>query len=336
MQHRQVVRGQMAATSAHRVLQLRLLADLDGAQPARLDHRQQLTRTRRLGGSPGQQQITQREEKIGRPAPVRHLALRQVEGGFKPAQLLQREQRSQNQVVTPCRTRVAALQRVRVVRLGSSELRAQLQILAELVAQISVLRLRLQCQAQQVFIAPALGGHLRIQVAIVRNHQGQAAPRQHRLRLLMHPARIAHTVRQHARQPARCLPHAAIGTIEIAGHADLADEAGRLRAQCRQRLAALGDPFIGVEHQAPGRIGQRQRGVARGGEVVGPIEVRHACAAALGDGGGRVDRTGVEHPHRVDPGAGAEQATLDAARFVANDHDQGNRVHGGGHPDGLW
>ena len=42
MQHRQVVRGEEAAAAAHRVLQLGLLADLDRAQPARLDHRQQL------------------------------------------------------------------------------------------------------------------------------------------------------------------------------------------------------------------------------------------------------------------------------------------------------
>ena len=140
----------------------------------------------------------------------------------------------------------------------------------------------------------------------MRGDQRQAPARQRRVRLLVDAAGVADAARQQARQPARRVADGAAGLVEQAGDADLADEAGRLAAQRVERVGAVRDPFVGVEDQAPGRFGQRERGVAGGGEVVDPFEARDASAEAARDLGRRVERAGVEHDHLVDPRAGAD------------------------------
>ena len=89
------------------------------------------------------------------------------------------------------------------------------------------------------------------------------------------------------------------------------------------------DPLVGIEDEAPRRFGQRQRRVARSGEVVAPLEVRDARAHGAGNLRRRVARPGVQHDHFVDPRAGAREATPEAARLVADDHDESDALHAG-------
>ena len=328
VQHRQVVGGEEAAATADRVVELRLLADLERAQPARLDHRQQLGRARRRGDGEVEQEVAEGEEEVGRALPARHLALGQRQPGLEAAELLEREHRPQDEVVAPRGALVGAGERALVVRPGRREERAQLAVLAELVVKIGVVGRLVEGERQQLLVAARLLRLVRVEVAVVRDDEVEAAPRQHRIRLLVDAAGVADAARQHARQPARRVADAAVGIVERAGDADLADELRRQAAQRRERVGAGGDPLVRIEHQAPGRLGQRQRGVARGREVVAPREAGDARAEAARDLGRRIARAGVDDDDLVDPCARALEAALEAALLVANDHHQGEGIHG--------
>jgi hypothetical protein len=64
----------------------------------------------------------------------------------------------------------------------------------------------------------------------------------------------------------------------VAVDAQRTDEVRLGVAQLQQLDARLGDPFVGVDDDVPVGVGQLQRGVAGGGEVVAPREVADACA----------------------------------------------------------
>ncbi len=143
--------------------------------------------------------------------------------------------------------------------------------------KIGVVGRLVEGERQQLLVAARLLRLVRVEVAVVRDDELEAAPRQHRFRLLVDAAGVADAARQHARQPARRVADAAAGIVENAGDADLADELRRQAAQRGERVGARDDPLVRIEDQAPGRLGQRQRGVARGREVVAP---RRSCRRA--------------------------------------------------------
>ncbi len=195
-------------------------------------------------------------------------------------------------------------------------------VLAELVEQIRIVGPARERQLQQMTIATALVRHLRRLVAVVLDRQRQAPARQRRRRLLVHPPLVANAARQQPRQPARRAVDAPAAAVDETDHVELADEVGLGVADGRQRFAALGDPLVGIEHQAPVGIRQRERRVAGGREIIDPCEVRHAGAAARRDRRRVVDRAGVQHDHLVDPRSHAREAALDRAGLVARDQHQ--------------
>jgi hypothetical protein len=97
------------------------------------------------------------------------------------------------------------------------------------------------------------------------------------------PALIGNAARQDARQPARRVADRAVGDVELARDADLADEPG---ASLR---SAVSDSAPSLIHSSASRtrrqggVGQRQGRVAGGGEVVDPGEVADARAEATRD-----------------------------------------------------
>ena len=331
MEHRQVVRRQPAAAATDAVLQIGLLADLDGAQPTGLDHRQQLGGARRLLRRELrrqlQQHITEREVEIRRVRPVRHLGFGQLHGLLQAGQFLQGEQPPQHQVVAPTGTRWAARPGPRVVRFSGFKLALDLMVLAQLIVPVAVLRRCGQRLRQQAPDAPGLGHALRRLIAVVQHLQIESAAPQVGRRLLVNSTGILNAPWQHPRQPAGRLLLAAAPVVNLADHGDQADKLWRLLAQRVQDGRCAIDPFVGIQHQAPGRVGQGQRGISRGGEVIHPIELPDARTAAKRQGHRVVGRAGVEHPHFIDPSPGAVQAALDATRFVAGNQHQGNAVH---------
>src|ERR1700742_5078261 len=64
VQHDQVARGQGGTAAGDRAFEIRPFADLEAAQPGRLDHRQQLAGAHRLLGRPVEQQVAEREEEV--------------------------------------------------------------------------------------------------------------------------------------------------------------------------------------------------------------------------------------------------------------------------------
>ena len=207
VQNGQVVRGEKAAPAAHRVLQLRSLADLERAQPARLDHRQQLGGAARSRRRAVEQNVADREVEVGRVRPVRHFGLRQVDRDFEAADALEREQGSEDEIVTPCGIQVRTRERLLVVGQSRLEARPHLEVLAELVVQVRVARGGRKREPEQPLVAARLRRLLRREVAVVRDRDRQAPARQRRLRLLVDDACVADAARQHARHPARCLVH---------------------------------------------------------------------------------------------------------------------------------
>jgi hypothetical protein len=321
VKHRQVVRGEKAAAADDAVLQRRTLADLERAQPARFDHRQQHLRMGRLGRRPAEQQIADREEEVGRPGPARDRRLGQPERLLEPGQALQRVEPAHDPVVPPGRI-VGPAVGLRIVKGSGVELVVDLVVLAELVAQVRIVRLRREGELQQPTVAAALAVPLRRLVAVVPDRQRETPARQRRRGLLVHPALVAHAPRQQPREPARRALDPSAVVLDQAHHVQLADEARFGIANRSEALAAVLDPLVGIEDQAPVGVGQRERRVAGRREIVDPREMRHACAAARRDRRGVVDRAGVEHDHLVDPGPDALQAAFDRARFVACDQHQ--------------
>ena len=201
-------------------------------------------------------------------------------------------------------------------------------VLAQLVQQVGDRPRRAAAPAAAAAVAVALVRHLRGQIAVVQHLQREALPRQGRHRLFVHPAPRSCTPRGSSRgsQLGALLPPPAPPSIRLATRS----RPMRGVASCRQRLQRVGiaaDPLVGIEHQAPvtarsapARHCAPRR--SRRARARTPPARRSAAPARR-----VVHRAGVQHPHFVDPGRGAAQAALDAARLVARDHHQGQGRH---------
>jgi hypothetical protein len=327
VQHREVVRGQETATAVHAVGQLRSLADRHRALPGGLDHRHQRRAAGRLVCRPIEQHVAKRKAEVRRIAERGHLGLRQGDRLGVGAELLQCEQQPQHQIVAPRIARLRTVQRTLVAGQGIVKAGAQLEILAELVVQVAIVGALRQRLAQQSLVAPLLAAHAGVHVAVVPHGHGQAPARPVGSRLFVDAPLVARTARQHARQPARrTRGMRRVRTVQVVDpqHAYINR---LLRAQQPQRGGAIGQPLVGVEHQRPVGIGLFERGIARGREVVAPVEVAHPCAGTSCQLRRGVTGAGVEHEHRVDMRAHARQAAFDAARLVARDHHQRQTEH---------
>ena len=243
------------------------------------------------------------------------------------AAFLEREQAPHHQVVAPRGLRVGAETGLRIVRLRVGIAAAHLEVFAELVMPVGVVRVLGQCEAQQALVALALAGHLRVQIAIVAEHQADAPSRQRRFGLLVDAPAELNSLGQQPRQPARRRVLLEQPGIEEARHAHQADEGLAVRAQRCEVLGATGDPLVGVEQHSPVGVGEREGRVARRGEIVAPVEVMHLRAGERCAPRRVVARSGVEHDHLIDPRPRAREAALDAARLVADDHHQCQAGH---------
>jgi anti-sigma factor RsiW len=114
-----------------------------------------------------EQHIAQGEVEIGRLFIAVLLALGQIERGFELRHLLQAEHEPQQQAVAPGRCRVHGSPRGLVFGQGLGEVVVGLELLAQLVVKISVMRLLLQRAQQQGAVAAALDVELLGQVAVV-------------------------------------------------------------------------------------------------------------------------------------------------------------------------
>ena len=237
-----------------------------------------------------------------------------------------RRRRSCQRRSTPPRLRRPATRAK--LRAGVGEAFVDVVILADLVVQVGVVRRLRERGGEQLRVAARLGLQRRGAVAVVPEHGAEAAHRQRVRRLVVHMAFVAHAARQHPRQPAGRDGHPD-RRVELAVDAQRADEVGHGVAQRQQLDAGLGDPFVGVDDDAPVGAGQLQRGVAGGGEVVAPFEVAHARARGTRERDGGVGGAGVEHHHLVDAIGDARQRAHDARRLVAHDHHQRDlvRIH---------
>ena len=110
--------------------------------------------------------------------------------------------------------------------------------------------------------------------AVMRDVERDALAWKRGHRLLMDAPRIADAARQEPDLPVAAAGRGPGFPLKGAVDAHHAEPRGALAAR-PQLLPARGDAFVRVDHQIPVGIRQIERVVARGGEIVRPVDMMH-------------------------------------------------------------
>ena len=153
--------GKAPAATLHRTGDIRPLADCQASEPGGLGLCQQWRGLRRVVDRPVEQHIPEGKKDVGRFGAVDLLEGCQLQGLGVLAEPLEHEEPAGDEVEAPWRIRLGKRQRARKEVFCKLVLVIDRGILADLVAQVGIVRMLGQVGLEQPAVAPALGGERR-------------------------------------------------------------------------------------------------------------------------------------------------------------------------------